>query len=69
MTNDRKPVDFGAVLDPANQRCMVHPDQSLMRTRQTGGRTLMTCPVCNTDFFDRMARQPGVITINVGRKS
>lgn len=57
-------TDFKVALDIANSRCMVHPDQPLIPTPQQFGPTIMTCPICNAEYFDNLAKQPDVITIN-----
>lgn len=60
-------TDFKVALDPNNPRCMVHPEQRLLRTPVSGGRDIWTCPHCNADYFDELAKRPDVITIMIGK--
>lgn len=46
-----------------NQYCEVHPNQRLTLTPQVRGRNIMTCAVCNTEYFDGVAKRSNVITI------
>jgi hypothetical protein len=61
-------ANFKAVL---SDRCMIH-GCALISTRAIDARGLparsfLSCPICNAEQIDRMKRQPGVITIEIGK--
>ena len=61
----RPPVRFE---NAAEGRCLVHGGR-LMRTVSHDAiglpaREFLSCPLCNAEAIDRLAKQPGTITIN-----